>query len=199
MPANGAAVPVALAVLAVWHAKNRREAPGSKVRKTRPARVPDERAEHELLGALLRRGSLTPAVAAANINLGISQAAEVLDKLAGKGDTGVTVVEGTPVYNLPDGGLWKAGAGVPGVDPLEPRGGLPEKTLPAGSPAEPLSEREAGVARLLTSGRTNREIAQELYVAPGTVKARVANTYRKLNARNRAEAVGRARDLSLLE
>jgi LuxR family maltose regulon positive regulatory protein len=47
-------------------------------------------------------------------------------------------------------------------------------------------------------GRTNREIAQQLVVATGTVKAHLANIYRKLDVANRTEAVARARQLSLL-
>ena len=51
---------------------------------------------------------------------------------------------------------------------------------------------------LLASGRTNSEIAGDLFVAQGTVKAHVANIYRKLGANNRAEAILRARNLKLL-
>jgi DNA-binding NarL/FixJ family response regulator len=60
----------------------------------------------------------------------------------------------------------------------------------------PLSERE--VLTLLASGRTNSEIARTLFVAVGTVKSHVNNIYRKLDARNRAEAVTRARESNLL-
>jgi DNA-binding CsgD family transcriptional regulator len=67
-----------------------------------------------------------------------------------------------------------------------------------GSPLEPLSERELEVLQLLATGRSNREIATELYVATGTVKAHLNNIFRKLEARSRLEAVTRARDLGLL-
>ena len=67
-----------------------------------------------------------------------------------------------------------------------------------GGPLEPLSERELEVLRLLATGRSNREIATELYVATGTVKAHLNNIFRKLEARSRLEAVTRARDLGLL-
>jgi DNA-binding NarL/FixJ family response regulator len=63
---------------------------------------------------------------------------------------------------------------------------------------EDLSERELEVLTLLASGRTNSEIARDLYVAVGTVKSHANNIYRKLGARNRAEALARARDLKLL-
>jgi DNA-binding CsgD family transcriptional regulator len=56
----------------------------------------------------------------------------------------------------------------------------------------------AVVLTLLASGRTNSEIAGDLFVAVGTVKSHVNNIYNKLEARNRAEAVNRARELELL-
>jgi ATP/maltotriose-dependent transcriptional regulator MalT len=65
-------------------------------------------------------------------------------------------------------------------------------------PLEPLSERELEVLTLLASGRTNAEIARELFVALGTVKSHVNNIYRKLGASNRAGAVTRAREMRLL-
>jgi DNA-binding CsgD family transcriptional regulator len=67
-----------------------------------------------------------------------------------------------------------------------------------GKPLEPLSERELEVLQLLATGRSNREIATELYVATGTVKAHLNNIFRKLEAHSRLEAVTRARDLRLL-
>ncbi|HEU5108622.1 MAG TPA: response regulator transcription factor [Micromonosporaceae bacterium] len=62
----------------------------------------------------------------------------------------------------------------------------------------PLSERELGVIRLLAEGRTNREIAAELYLAEGTVKNHVTNVLAKLGARDRTQAALRARALGLL-
>jgi DNA-binding CsgD family transcriptional regulator len=64
---------------------------------------------------------------------------------------------------------------------------------------DPLSEREREVLGLLASGKTNREVAAELYVSPGTVKAHVASIYRKLGAHNRAEMLKKARTLGLLD
>jgi two-component system NarL family response regulator len=61
-----------------------------------------------------------------------------------------------------------------------------------------LSARELAVLRLLAAGRTNKEIAGELFVAEGTVKAHVAGVYRKLGVHSRAEAVSKAADQNLL-
>ena len=64
---------------------------------------------------------------------------------------------------------------------------------------EPLSGRELEVLRLLAAGRSNTEIARELYLALGTVKAHVHHIYGKLLVRNRTEAVARASELRLLD
>jgi LuxR family maltose regulon positive regulatory protein len=63
---------------------------------------------------------------------------------------------------------------------------------------EPLSQRELEVVHLIALGMTNREIAQQLVIAPGTVKAHAASIYRKLDVANRTEAVARARQLGIL-
>ena len=63
---------------------------------------------------------------------------------------------------------------------------------------EPLSEREIEVLILLASGKTNREIANQLFIAPGTVKAHTSSIYRKLNVFNRTEAAAKARQLGIL-
>ena len=61
-----------------------------------------------------------------------------------------------------------------------------------------MSEREIEVLTLLASGKTNSEVAGDLFVSVGTVKSHTGNIYRKLGAKNRAEALTRARELSLL-
>ncbi|MBO2446275.1 response regulator transcription factor [Actinomadura barringtoniae] len=52
-----------------------------------------------------------------------------------------------------------------------------------------LTEREADVLRLMAKGRSNAEIAQELFVSPQTVKTHVGNVLGKLQARDRTQAV----------
>ncbi|MFQ5433310.1 MAG: LuxR C-terminal-related transcriptional regulator [Anaerolineae bacterium] len=63
---------------------------------------------------------------------------------------------------------------------------------------DPLSDRELEVLRLLADGRSNPEIAAELFLAVGTVKRHVHNILGKLNVANRRQAVRRARELHLL-
>jgi two-component system response regulator DesR len=65
-------------------------------------------------------------------------------------------------------------------------------------PAFELSAREREVLDLMASGATNREIAGSLFLSPNTVKEHTSGLYRKLDARNRTEAVRRAQRLGLL-
>ncbi len=64
---------------------------------------------------------------------------------------------------------------------------------------EQLSERELEVLRLMACGATNQKIAEQLVITVGTVKSHINHILRKLDARNRMEAVARARGLGLLE
>jgi two-component system response regulator DesR len=61
-----------------------------------------------------------------------------------------------------------------------------------------LSPREREVVGLISSGATNREIADRLYLSPHTVKEYTSSVYRKLGVRNRAEAVKRAQRIGLI-
>ena len=61
-----------------------------------------------------------------------------------------------------------------------------------------LSRREREVVRLMAVGRTNREIAQELFLSQRTVDMHVRNILRKLDSRSRVEAAHRATELGLV-
>ena len=58
---------------------------------------------------------------------------------------------------------------------------------PRPQPIEPLTEREEQVLALVARGRTNAEIAEELYIGLTTAKTHVASLLAKLGARNRVE------------
>jgi DNA-binding NarL/FixJ family response regulator len=62
-----------------------------------------------------------------------------------------------------------------------------------------LSRREVEVLRLISVGRTNREIAQALFLSPRTIDMHVRNILTKLDCRSRTEATRRAAELDLLE
>ena len=64
--------------------------------------------------------------------------------------------------------------------------------------AEPLTERELEVLRLLQTSMTSTEIAAQLYLSSHTVRTHIKNIYSKLDAGRRMEAVQKARDLGLL-
>jgi len=63
---------------------------------------------------------------------------------------------------------------------------------------EPLTDRELDVLRELSEGKSNREIAEDLYVSVGTVKTHARHIYEKLSVNNRTHAVARARELGII-
>ncbi len=70
--------------------------------------------------------------------------------------------------------------------------------VPSAPAASELSEREIEVLRLIADGLSNKEIAEKLFIAEGTAKNHVSNILSKLEARDRAQAVARAKELGLL-
>ena len=182
------AAPVAL--LAVRHRLSANDAVGGT-----------RRAEREVLVALREHGELTPAAAAMLTSLTAAEAAKALEKLAREGHLEAGARAGAISYVLRQGDR----RSVSGARPealVEPPGETPEDAASPARPveplADPLSARELAVLRLLAAGRTNKEIAGELFVAEGTVKAHVAGVYRKLGVHSRAEAVSKAADQNLL-
>jgi LuxR family maltose regulon positive regulatory protein len=91
---------------------------------------------------------------------------------------------------------WLAGPGqeLPGGTPARPAGAVP----PAPVVTQPLSRREREVLQHAASLLTTAEIASEMYVSVNTVKSHLKNTFRKLGAATRGEAVRRARQLGLI-
>ncbi len=60
---------------------------------------------------------------------------------------------------------------------------------------DPLSEQELRVLDLIVGGKSNREIAGELFISVGTAKWHVHNILQKLGVSNRPQAIARAREL----
>jgi LuxR family maltose regulon positive regulatory protein len=63
---------------------------------------------------------------------------------------------------------------------------------------DPLTPRELEVLALLARHLTNKQIAEELVISPGTVKTHTLRIYQKLDVRGRQQAVARARELHIL-
>lgn len=71
------------------------------------------------------------------------------------------------------------------------------KSSPEQALIEPLSERELEVLHLICVGKSNQEIAEELFIAIDTVKRHVNNLYGKLGVRRRSQAIIESRRLGL--
>jgi DNA-binding NarL/FixJ family response regulator len=78
--------------------------------------------------------------------------------------------------------------------------GIGRTVFPRSEPYKPLglSERETEILRLMSDGATNPEIASRMHLSRHTIKEHTSNLYRKLEVRNRAEAVQHAHKLGLL-
>lgn len=60
-----------------------------------------------------------------------------------------------------------------------------------------LTPREAEVLNLVTQGKSNKEVASELYCSKRTIDFHLARIYEKLNVKNRVQAVLAAASLAL--
>ena len=78
---------------------------------------------------------------------------------------------------------------------------LKRVSLPISIPQEiidPLSGRELEILRLVSEGLSNKEIAEKLVIAEGTVKNHLSSILAKLSARDRMQAVLIARKIGLI-
>ncbi len=80
--------------------------------------------------------------------------------------------------------------GEPSLEPSIARKVLLELSQPPKTPltAEPLTEREVDVLRLVAQGRSNRDIAEELVITEMTVRTHVSNILSKLHLASRTQA-----------
>ena len=83
-------------------------------------------------------------------------------------------------------------------------GVLLEQAAATAQPARPtsypdgLTEREVEVLRLISKGRSNRQIAEELFITENTVANHVKNVLSKTQSANRTEAAAYAVDKNLV-
>ncbi|MFC7524103.1 response regulator transcription factor [Parapedobacter sp. GCM10030251] len=61
-----------------------------------------------------------------------------------------------------------------------------------------ISKREYEVLQLLADGRSNAEVAAELFVSLSTVKTHVSNLFHKLDVKSRTRAIGKAKELHII-
>ena len=119
--------------------------------------------------------------------------AQVLVDLGENAEAGELIDEGQNVLaEFPDG-----------VDVLQARlddlrRQLTARPRVAASAGDMLTEREMAVLRLLRGSLSLREISQELYVSPNTVKTHAQAIYRKLGVSSRHDAVLRGREAGVL-
>ena len=69
-----------------------------------------------------------------------------------------------------------------------PKGSPPSEAFPE------LTSREVEVLDLIARGRSNTEIATQLYVSPKTIRNHISNIFTKLQVADRAQAIVRARE-----
>jgi DNA-binding NarL/FixJ family response regulator len=74
---------------------------------------------------------------------------------------------------------------------------IPRVDLKAGLSS--LTEREIEVMRLIAKGKTNAEIAADLFVGETTVKTHISNLFAKLDLRDRVQAVVYAYESGLIQ
>jgi DNA-binding NarL/FixJ family response regulator len=164
-------------------------------------------AAHDTAEALRLAREAKPQVALVDLFLGRQSGAELCDDLrAASPETKILLISGAG--RISAGAARAAGAsgfvskdwGAPDVLRAIRMVGLGMDVFePEAEPTKvPLSEREREVVSLIAAGSTNREIAEQLFLSPHTVKEYTSGVYRKLGVRNRAEAVKRAQSLGLI-
>jgi LuxR family transcriptional regulator, maltose regulon positive regulatory protein len=121
--------------------------------------------------------------------------APVLAGLGDRAEASALLAEARQVItSLPEG----AGAQLARLERLERLGRHSAARPRAVALADPLTERERDVLRLLRGTLSLRDIAHELYVSQNTIKTHTQAIYRKLGVSDRRDAVAKARELGLI-
>ena len=136
--------------------------------------------------ALPERAAYERAAAAARARLGESAFAAAWAAGAGMTEE-QAVAEATAVM-----------AGAPATAPGEPDAPTAASSSRSVTPSGLLTARELEVLGLVAGGRTDRQIADELYLSPRTIHHHVANVLAKLGVDKRTAAVAAARTAGLL-
>ena len=71
------------------------------------------------------------------------------------------------------------------------------KTRPSSEAFPELTSREVEVLDLIARGRSNTEIATQLYVSPKTIRNHISNIFTKLQVSDRSQTIARAREAGL--
>jgi LuxR family maltose regulon positive regulatory protein len=168
-----------------------RELSSLAVRANRPLLL----IESEILAARAHHlmGDSTSSLAALRRALELAQPQEVMRAF---------LTEGEVIFQLLQLGReeWDSNELVDFIDRLFETAGRPVSTgsSPTRGAPEPLSPRELEVLRLLPTGLTAEELADELVISVNTVRTHLKNLYAKLGVHSRHEAVARASKLDLL-
>ena len=82
--------------------------------------------------------------------------------------------------------------------PHPPEGPVPNTRLSSWQPQEPLTQRDLEVLNLVARGKTNRQIAEDLFLSANTVKVHVQHAIAKLGVSDRTQAATLAVEMGLL-
>ena len=129
---------------------------------------------------------------------------ETLEAALGAGAAGFMLKESVGVdllralRTVADGGAWIDPEVAPMVMEAYRASGARRAALPLDTVAQ-LTDRELEVLRAIAHGRTNHEIAEELFISERTVKTHVGHVFAKLQVRDRVAAVLFARDAGLVD
>lgn len=158
--------------------------------------------------ALAAAERLRPDVALVDLFLGSRSGAELTQELKARSpDTRVLLISGAGAVSRPvataagASGFVSKDWGAPDVVKAVRMVALGMEVFgPQESAADrpALTPREREVLAAIAAGATNREIGEQLHLSPHTIKEHTSSIYRKLDVRNRAEAVQHSQRLGLI-